>query len=96
MQPENLDWRLLKYLDKGTDTNGVKHVTLVFDDKFHDHVRDRGLHMVTKDHLMKAGFASAGTLAVLTVLFGLLKLKQAQREVAPAKDLLASSGVWMV
>ena len=40
LKPENLNWRLLKYIYKGTDEKGVKHVTLVFDDKFHDHVRE--------------------------------------------------------
>jgi len=97
LEPEDLNWRLLHFHYKGTDkSKAVKRVTIVFDDEFHNHVRKRGRELVTKDHLMKAGFASGGTLAVLITLFGLLKLKQARREVAPAKDLLASSGVWMV
>lgn len=97
LEPEDLNWRLLHFHYKGTDkSQAVKRVTIVFDDEFHNHVRKRGRELVTKDHLMKAGFASGGTLAVLITLFGLLKLKQARREAAPAKDLLASSGVWMV
>ncbi len=97
LQPEDLDWRLIKFVNIRIDrSTGIKYATPAFDDKFHNHVRERGRQLVTKDHLLKAGFASAGTLAMLTTLFGLLKLRQAKREVAPAKDLLASSGVWMV
>ena len=96
LKPEDLNWRLLDFRYKRDKSKAVKQVTIVFDDEFHNHVRERGRQLVTKDHLQKAGFASIGTLAMLTTLFGLLKLKQAKRKVAPAKDLLVSSGVWMV
>ena len=95
LRPEDLNWSLLKWVVVGQDEKGRWKIALLFDEAFHRHVRERGIQELKKERLRTSGYASAGSLALLTTLFGFLKLKQSRRE-PPASDRLRSSGVSMV
>ncbi len=55
------------------------HALLTIDQKYRDHLQQRAHQALVAERLKKTGFASAGVLALLTTLFGFLKLKQSAR-----------------
>jgi hypothetical protein len=91
----NLDPRLIQgRLAKMED--GSEAIFLVFDEKYVEHVRAKGLHVLMKERLKLLARVIAGAGAVLLLAFGTLKTINRRNEPMHVQDYLQQSDISMV
>lgn len=91
----NLDPRLIQAVRDKMD-DGSEAIYLVFDEKYVEHVRAKGLHAVMKERLKILARCVAALGAVLLLAFGTLKTINRRNEPLHVQDYLQQSDISMV
>ena len=96
LRPEQIDWRLIRWRHNIDANTGEARLTLVFDDRLHRHVRDRGQKVLTAQRLKSTASVAFAIFGVLSMGFGALKIVSLRRAEAAGNDLLLASGIKMM